>query len=136
MSGLPDSLSEDSTTVYGVVLHTEEGSDYGMRHLENIWRKTNIAWASSGFTETVHGCPLAPDHYKSMMGKHLTGATYYTNEGMIEISFEEKVYVPVKFEPVIEVPEVIRQAARKQRSMDWKLFLRRWRIIKLEAIKE
>ena len=105
MSGLPDSLSEDSTTVYGVVLHTEEGSDYGMRHLENIWRKTNIAWAS-GFTETVHGCPLAPDHYKSMMGKHLTGATYYTNEGMIEISFEEKVYVPVKFEPVIEVPEV------------------------------
>ena len=58
MSGLPDSLSEDSTTVYGVVLHTEEGSDYGMRHLENIWRKTNIAWAS-GFTETVHGCPFS-----------------------------------------------------------------------------
>ena len=69
---LPDSLSEDSTTVYGVVLHTEEGSDYGMRHLENIWRKTNIAWAS-GFTETVYGRPLAPDHYKSMMGKHLYG---------------------------------------------------------------
>jgi hypothetical protein len=51
MTGLPESLSNDSTTVYGVVIHTKEGTDYGMRHLENIWRKTNIAWAS-GFTET------------------------------------------------------------------------------------
>ena len=97
MTGLPESLSNDSTTVYGVVIHTKEGTDYGMRHLENIWRKTNIAWAS-GFTETTHGNELSPYHYESMMGQNITGVTYYTSEGTMEITFTNAVYVPVKFE--------------------------------------
>ena len=104
MTGLPESLSNDSTTVYGVVIHTKEGTDYGMRHLENIWRKTNIAWAS-GFTETTHGNELSSYHYESMMGQNITGVTYYTSEGTMEITFTDAVYVPVKFEQEISVAE-------------------------------
>ena len=102
MTGLPESLSNDSTTVYGVVIHTKEGTDYGMRHLENIWRKTTIAWAS-GFTETTHGTELSY-HYESMMGQNITGVTYYTSEGTMEI-ITDAVYVPVKFEQEISVAE-------------------------------
>ncbi len=104
MTGLPESLSSSGTTVYGVVLHTKEGTDYGMRHLENIWLRTSIAWAS-GFTETSHGSQLSSTHYESMMGKNITGVTYYTSEGMMEILFEESVYVPVKFAQEIAVAE-------------------------------
>ena len=53
LSGLPD----DITTVYGVVVGTKEGSNYGMRHLENIWRISELAW-STGFVTTAHGSPL------------------------------------------------------------------------------
>ena len=104
MTGLPESLSSSDTTVYGVILHTKEGSDYAMRHLENIWLRTNIAWAS-GFTEDSHGSPLSSAHYESMMGKNITGVTYYTSEGMMEIPFAEAVYVPVKFAQEIAVAE-------------------------------
>ena len=58
-------------TIYGVVLHTEEGEDYGLRHLENIWLRTQLAW-SVGFTTVSHGSPLKSEHYQSMMGKKLT----------------------------------------------------------------
>ena len=91
-SGMPD-LSKD--TVYGVVLHTKEGEDYGLRHLENIWLRTQLAW-SAGFTTQSHGSPLAFEHYQSMMGKKLTGVTYYTSKGIMGIPFAESVYVPVK----------------------------------------
>ena len=53
LSGLPD----DITTVYGVVVGTKEGSNYGMRHLENIWRISELAW-STGFVTTAHGNQL------------------------------------------------------------------------------
>ena len=33
----------------GVIVSTKEGNDYGMRHVENIWRGTELAW-STGFT--------------------------------------------------------------------------------------
>ncbi len=104
MNGLPESLSSSDTTVYGVVLHTKEGTDYGMRHLENIWLRTSIAWAS-GFTEDSHGSPLSSSHYESMMGKNITGVTYYTSEGMMEIPFTQAVYVPVKIAQEIAVAQ-------------------------------
>lgn len=94
-SKLPDSVS-DASEVYGVVLHTEGGEDYGLRHLENIWLKTNLAW-SAGFVTTTHGNTLASAHYESMMGKTITGLTYYTNNGVQEITLEDKLYVPYKF---------------------------------------
>ena len=95
-TGLPSAISND-TTVYGVVLHTEEGEDYGLRHLENIWLRTNLAW-SAGFVTTTHGNTLAPEHYKSMMGKTITGVTYYTSNGVLEITLDDELYVPYKFD--------------------------------------
>lgn len=94
-SKLPASVS-DASEVYGVVLHTEGGEGYGLRHLENIWLKTNLAW-SAGFVTTTHGNTLASAHYESMMGKTITGLTYYTNNGVQEITLEDKLYVPYKF---------------------------------------
>lgn len=87
-----DAVSED--TVYGVFLTAADGSGYGLRHLENVWRKTQLAWAT-GFTTAVHGSPTSSEHYVSMMGKTITSVTYITSSGIYEIPVE--IYVPVKF---------------------------------------
>ncbi len=89
----------DPGTVYGVVLHTAS-ADYGLRHLENIWRNTELAW-SAGFVTVTHGCPLSYDHYVSLMGQTITGMTYYTEHGVWE--FPVELYVPVKFEHTLSV---------------------------------
>ena len=85
-----DGISAD--TVYAVVLTTDEGHAYGLRHLENVWRTTELAW-SIGKTLTVHGCTLSYAHYESMQGETITGITYYTDDGIKTIACE--LYVPV-----------------------------------------
>ena len=87
-------------TVYGVILSTKEGSDYGMRHLENIWRTTEIAWCA-GFTTEVHGCPTSSDHYKAMMGQTISKITYITSTGIYTIDAD--LYVPVQTGSKLEV---------------------------------
>ncbi len=87
-------------TIYGAVLNTTDGTGYGLRHLENIWKTgkhgVEFAWCT-GFTDTVHGCPTSSEHYASIMGKTLSGVTVYTSAGTYEISLgEDGVYVPVK----------------------------------------
>lgn len=84
---------DDTAQIYGVVVSTKEGNDYGMRHLENIWRVEELAW-STGFTTQVHGCPTSSDHYKAMMGQTINKVTYYTDKGIFEIPVD--IYVPVK----------------------------------------
>ena len=96
LSGLPD----DITTVYGVVVGTKEGSNYGMRHLENIWSISELAW-STGFVTTAHGSPLQYKDYENMMGQTINKITYYTNAGIYEIPVDIKV--PVKFTHDLEV---------------------------------
>lgn len=49
-------INSGTDTVYGVVISTKEGNDYGLRHLENIWRVTELAWCT-GFTQAVYNCP-------------------------------------------------------------------------------
>ena len=86
--------------VYGVILSTREGTDYGMRHLENVWRTTEIAWCT-GFTTSVHNCPTSSEHYKAMMGQTINQITYITAGGIYTIDTE--LYVPVKFEGKLTV---------------------------------
>ena len=93
LDGLADTIVPGTDTVYGVIVSTDQ-NDYGMRHLENIWRVTELAWCT-GFTESVHGCPTSSDHYKAMMGQTIRKVTYYTSKGIYEIPMD--VYVPVKF---------------------------------------
>lgn len=83
-------------TVYAVILSTENGSSYGLRHLENIWRGTSLAF-STGFTAQVHGSPTAPDHYKAIMGQTINKITYYTDQGIYKID-DLSLYVPIKVE--------------------------------------
>lgn len=98
LDGLTDTIPS-GTAIYGVIVSTKEGSDYGMRHLENIWRVSELAWAT-GFTTAVHNCPTSSEHYKAMMGQHIDKVTYYTANGIYEIPVggEKGLYVPVKFD--------------------------------------
>ena len=98
LEGLTNTIPS-GTAIYGVIVSTKEGSDYGMRHLENIWRVSELAWAT-GFTSAVHNCPTSSEHYKAMMGQHINKVTYYTANGIYEIPVggEEGLYVPVKFD--------------------------------------
>ena len=98
LDGLTDTIPS-GTAIYGVIVSTKEGSDYGMRHLENIWRVSELAWAT-GFTTAVHNCPTSSEHYKAMMGQRIDKVTYYTANGIYEILVggEKGLYVPVKFD--------------------------------------
>ena len=88
-----DGLDLEGEKVHGVVVETDEAG-YGLRHLENIWRQTNLSWCA-GFTQSVHNCPTSSVHYQGMMGQTIKKVIYYTSKGIYEIPMEE--YVPVKF---------------------------------------
>ena len=90
VNGLPETVN----TVYGVVISTKEGDNYGLRHLENIWKKKELAW-STGFVTTSHGNTLDSKNYEKMMGQTINKITYYTDNGIYEIGADQ--YVPVKF---------------------------------------
>ena len=94
LNGLPKTVN----TVYGVVISTKEGDNYGLRHLENIWKKKELAW-STGFVTTSHGNTLNSKDYEKMMGQTINKITYYTDNGIYEIDADQ--YVPVKFNGTI-----------------------------------
>ena len=94
LDGLPEEITSDN--VNAVVVKTTDGTAYGMRHLENIWLGTKLAW-STGFTSQVHGCPTSSEHYKSMMGKTIDSIEHYTTNGVYTMDIAD-IYVPVKSE--------------------------------------
>ena len=106
-SGLPSDI-----TVYGMVVSAadkntdEKGKtsfvnviDYGMRHLENIYKGgKEVAWSSGVKTTEKHGNTLSAGHYRSMMGKYITGVKFITDKGIYTVSAgADGIYVPVKF---------------------------------------
>lgn len=97
-----DNLPDSMKTVYGVVIGTKEGGNYGLRQVENIWRKSELAW-STGFVTTTHGCTLSYEPYKAMMGQTINKVTYYTDAGIYEIPMDQKV--PVKFDGEISAAD-------------------------------
>lgn len=90
LAGVIDTAAD---SIYGAVINTTDGTTYALRHLENIWKGGHLAW-STGFTTTVHGCPVSSAHYVSMMGKTISSVTYYTNKGIVNFDIED-TYVPV-----------------------------------------
>ena len=104
LDGLENTISQSGTQVYGVIISTKEGNDYGMRHLENIWRVTELAWCT-GFTSAVHNCPTSSAHYVNMMGQHINKVTYYTSQGIYEIPVDN-LYVPKKVGQAVKVADV------------------------------
>lgn len=104
---LDDDTISKMGNVYGVIFSTKEGADYGMRHLENVWRTTEIAWCT-GFTTSVHKCPTSSEHYKAMMGQTINKITYITESGIYTIDAE--LYVPVKAGSKLEVANALTTA--------------------------
>ena len=85
-------------TVYGVIISTEN-NDYGMRHLENIYKGgKEISWSSGFKTVESHGNTLSYEHYSSINGKTITGIKFVTSTGVYNIPVAEKgIYVPEKY---------------------------------------
>lgn len=98
-----DGLPSEINTVYGVVISTKEGSSYGLRHVENIWKKTELAW-STGFVTESHGNTLDSKDYAAMMGQTINKVTYYTDQGIYEIPMDQKV--AKKFDGEVSVEDV------------------------------
>lgn len=90
-----DKISKN-TKVLAAVITTTDGTQYGLRHVENIWKGTEFAWGT-GFTTQSHGCPISGEHYASMMGKTIDAVTYYTENGVVKYDIDD-TYVPVKFD--------------------------------------
>lgn len=90
---ITDYVTPGTDTVYAVVIGTKEGDSYGLRHMENIWRVSELSFAT-GFTEAVHNCPTSSAHYKKIMGQTINKITYYTDKGIFTVNTNK--YVPKK----------------------------------------
>lgn len=86
-----DLIASSSNAVYEVVLDTKEGDSYGLRLLENTFLRKGELGFSTGFTTKSKGCTLNPDHYKSLIGKTITGIRFVTENGIFVIPTELKV---------------------------------------------
>lgn len=91
-----------NATVYAVILSTKEGNDYGLRHLENVWRGTELA-ICTGFTKAVHSCPTSSGHYEAIMGQTVDQITYIMDTGIYTIN--TNLYIPVKFSHTLSVAD-------------------------------
>ena len=91
LDGIKDAMGfEADDVVYGVIVRTDDNTDYAMRHVENIWKTEELAW-SVGIVTDSHGCTLSYEHYKSMVGKTIKNVTYYTSKGIFTLPVDYKV---------------------------------------------
>lgn len=91
LDGIKDAMGfKDDDVVYGVIVSTDDNTDYAMRHVENIWKTEELAW-SVGIVTDSHGCPLSYKHYKSMVGQTIKNVTYYTSKGIFTLPVNYKV---------------------------------------------
>lgn len=91
LDGIKDAMGfEDDDVVYGVIVSTDDNTDYAMRHVENIWKTEELAW-SVGIVTDSHGCTLSSEHYKSMVGRTIKNVTYYTSKGIFTLPVNYKV---------------------------------------------
>lgn len=100
-----------NTKVLAAAITTTDGTQYGLRHVENIWKGTEFAWGT-GFTTQSHGCPISGEHYKSMMGKTIDAVTYYTENGVVKYDIDD-TYVPYKFDTTATKPSDATTTATK-----------------------
>lgn len=82
-------------TVYGVTLNTTDGSSYGMRDIQNIWRQNEIAWNGLNDADPDGGHDSSYKPYASLMGKTISTVTYYTDKGIYDLDITD-TKVPVK----------------------------------------
>lgn len=64
--------------VYAVVVTDTDGNSYGLRHVAEIW----------------HAIELGFEADSALVGKTISAVTYYTDDGVIKLNLEKKLYVP------------------------------------------
>ena len=62
--------------VYAVVLTDTDGNSYGLRHVAEIWRATELGFESDS----------------ALVGKTISAVTYYTDDGVIKLNLAKKLY--------------------------------------------
>ena len=72
-----DKIEQDQK-VYAVVLTDTDGNTYGLRHVTEIWRATELGFKADS----------------ALAGKTIRAVTYYTDGGVIKLNLEKKLYVP------------------------------------------
>lgn len=93
MTGLD--LGDD--TVYGAVVTMKDGKQYGMLHLENIWKGGNeLAWSVGVKTQESHGNTLRYTPYVETSGATVAEVTYLTNTGIYSVHSADGLYLPKK----------------------------------------
>ena len=63
-------LATSTNKVYGVVLTAADGSEYGLHHVTNIWRGTELGFNTD------------EPYLASIIGKTVPQITYYTADGV------------------------------------------------------
>jgi len=63
-------LDYKANKVYGAVLTTADGREYGLRHLANIWHGTKLGFNADD------------PYFASIIGKTITQITFYTADGV------------------------------------------------------
>ncbi len=94
--------TSDMGRIYGVLVDTEEGDRYALRHLENIWRDS-LAWSTGITTSEPHGNTLSYENFVDMMGQTIRTITYITDTGYHTLDTD--LYLPVKFENTVSVSD-------------------------------
>ena len=62
--------------VYAVVLTDTDGNTYGLHHVTEIWRATELGFESDS----------------ALVGKTISAVTYYTDDGVIKLNLAKKLY--------------------------------------------
>lgn len=75
--------------VSAVVLTDTDGNTYGLRHVAEIWRATELGFGKDS----------------ALVGKTISAVTYYTDDGVIKLNLAEKLHVPVISGAKAEVAE-------------------------------
>ena len=85
--GILSEADKNSFAVYGAVLRTENGSDYDLYHLENLYYKdfNEIAFSTTSPTNQK-GMTAHLDYFGSLEGQTITSIYYYTNAGIYVIN--------------------------------------------------
>lgn len=83
VTGLDSITTDIASKVSGVTLHTKDGNVYGLRHVYEIWRGTEL-----GFDVTGEN-----GDYAALQGKTIDKITYYLNDGHI-YSLDVNLSVP------------------------------------------
>ena len=73
-----EKAKKDKKKVYAVVLTATDGSSCGLHHVTEIWKVAKLGFSANS----------------ALAGKTISAVTYYTEDGIIKLNLDKKLYVP------------------------------------------